>query len=521
MLSSSVPFAQSRKRVNPIVLGLVALVSACGSEPVPNANMIRSVYERHDLVESRKLLDRALKAHPDDVELRLLSGQIALDTGNLDYAQAELNRIAQDPNWGGAARSLLAKAYFFNDNPRKALDVLGNADPSDGLGFGIKALSMATLGDEAQAESLLAAGLAKYPKSPDLVTLSAMTAFASGDQAMALERVQEALRLAPKDLTALIFSVRLALAMQDRAAAQRGIAKILQMRPDNGFALMTKAAMLYDAGDRAGARALFRKAAQNSAGNIAMPRYFEAQMAFDQGQYKQASALLATIPDPKAFLPAARLTGILASYDNRNEEAINLLQYYLDQGGEDALARYALAVALGRVGDPAKALQYLRPVANGPNSNAATRALAQQLASASANPATTALGDARDSATKGASVQDLAAAESALVRGNWQKASAIYDAMLRADSQTQDRRLLNNAALARQMGGDLVGAERLIRRALDLAPNDPIILDTASWILFKKYGRTPEAVALSRRAALALPQDRDVQFHARSIAAAD
>lgn len=520
MLSSSVPIEQRRKKVNPIVLGLVALVSACGSEPVPNANMIRSVYERHDLVQSRKLLDRALKAHPDDAELRLLSGEIALEAGNLDYAQAELGRISQDPTWGGAARSLLAKAYFFNDNPRKALDVLGNADPSDGLGFGIKALSIATLGDEALAESTLAAGLAKYPNSPDLVILSAMTAFASGDQAMALERTQEALRLAPNNLLALTFSVRLALAMQDRAAAQRGIAEILRTRPDNSFALMTKAAMLYDGGDRAGARALFRKAVQNSRGDIAMPRYFEAQMAYDQGQYKQAAALLATIPDPKAFLPAARLTGILASFGNRNEEAINLLQYYLDQGGEDALSRYALAVALGRVGDPAKALQYLRPVAAGPNANAATRALAQQLAAASKSPGIGGPSVAQDSAAKAALMQQLAAAEAALVRGDWQKAGAIYDALLRADPQTQDRRLLNNAALARQMAGDLVGAERLIRRAMDLAPNDPIILDTAAWILFKKYGRTPEAVALSRRAALALPQDRDVQFHARTIAAA-
>ena len=515
MHSSSVARGQRGKKVNLTILGVAALLGACGSEHVPNANMIRSVYERHDLPQARTLLDRALKAEPENAELRLLSGKIALETGNLEYAQAELERISSDPQLGGQARSLLAKAYFLNGNSRKALDVLGSVDPSDGLGFGIKALALATQGDEAQAESVLAAGLAKYPNSPDLILLSAMAAFASGDLEVALERSQEALRLKPNDLASLTFSVRLALAQQDQGAALSGVEAILRVAPDNNFALMTKAAMRYDAGDRAGAAALFRKAAQNKRSNMAMPRYFQAQMAFDQGQYKQASALLATIPEPRDFLPAARLKGILASYNKRNEEAISLLQYYLEQGGEDGLARYALAVALGRVGDVGKALQYLRPVAEAPNANASTRALMAKLTALTKDPAA-GQGPAADTQSE----QQMRTAEAALVTSNWQKAGSIYDALLRANPQTQDRRLLNNAALARQMGGDLAGAERLIRRAMVVAPGDPVVLDTAAWILFKKNGWTPEADALSRRAAVALPGERDVQFHARTIAAA-
>jgi predicted Zn-dependent protease len=336
MLSSSGRNEQRAKRVNLAITGLMALVSACGSEPVPNANTIRGVYEHHDLKQARLLLDRALKADPDNAELRLLSGQIALETGNLDYAQSEFDQISRDPNWGGAARSLLAKAYFLNDNPRKALAVLGSADPIDGLGFGIKALAIATLGDETQAEGILAAGLVKFPNSPDLVLLSAMTAFASGNQDVALERTQEALRLRPNDVAALTFAVRLALAMQDKAAALNGVNTILRLQPNNRFGLMTKAAIRYDAGDRAGAELLLRQVVKQSGSDVAMPRYFQAQMAFDQGQYKQASALLATVPEPKDFLPAVRLKGVLASYENRNEEAISLLQYYLEQGGKMA-----------------------------------------------------------------------------------------------------------------------------------------------------------------------------------------
>ncbi|MFM7027290.1 MAG: tetratricopeptide repeat protein [Chakrabartia sp.] len=494
------------------------VLSACSSEAVPNANSIRATYERHDIATARQMLGEALKAHPESPELRLLSGEIALETGNLDYAQAELERISTDPQFGGRARSLLAKAHFLSDNPRKALEVLGSGPPADGLGYGIKALATATLGDEPGAEQLLADGLAKYPSSADLVLLSAMTAFASGDTDSARLRIADAQRLDPRNVSVLAFAARLAIARRDQADAEKWLKLILQAQPDNQFALLALGAVRYDNGDKAGASALFQRSSLQAGGMATVTRYFQAQMAFDVADYKKAAAILKAVPEPRDFAPAARLTGILASYTGDNERAISLLEHYLNNGNEDALARYALAVALGRVGQVDKAWQYLRPIAQAPNANAATQRLAAQLTAQIAKGSSAPSSD--QSAPGNVSAVELKAAEAALVAGNWARADAVYSQILAADPQTRDPRLLNNAALAKQMGGDLGRAEALIRRALAAAPTDPIILDTAAWVVFKKYGRTPEALDLSRRALAGLPQDPDVQRHARAITGA-
>ncbi|MEY3906910.1 MAG: Tetratricopeptide repeat, partial [Pseudomonadota bacterium] len=96
----------------------------------------------------------------------------------------------------------------------------------------------------------------------------------------------------------------------------------------------------------------------------------------------------------------------------------------------------------------------------------------------------------------------------------------LYAALLRADPATMNKALLNNAAYARQQLGDLAAAEALARRALAIDPNDPVVQDTTSWILFARYGATPEAVRLSRRARARMGNDPDVRQHGARIEAA-
>ena len=83
-----------------------------------------------------------------------------------------------------------------------------------------------------------------------------------------------------------------------------------------------------------------------------------------------------------------------------------------------------------------------------------------------------------------------------------------------------DRILLNNAAVIRQQLGDLESAEKLVRRALSLGTPDAVVLDTASWILFQKYGATPEVKAWSAKAVALKGDDPEIKAHAARIRAA-
>jgi tetratricopeptide (TPR) repeat protein len=112
----------------------------------------------------------------------------------------------------------------------------------------------------------------------------------------------------------------------------------------------------------------------------------------------------------------------------------------------------------------------------------------------------------------------MASADKAIRAGNWKAADGIYASLLRDNPQTDNVVLLNNAAFARLELGDAKSAVALGRRALALAPNDPTVLDTVGWALYKAQGPSPEAVALLRRAVSAMPDNANIRRHANVVA---
>jgi Flp pilus assembly protein TadD len=70
---------------------------------------------------------------------------------------------------------------------------------------------------------------------------------------------------------------------------------------------------------------------------------------------------------------------------------------------------------------------------------------------------------------------------------------------------------LNNLAFIYGESGD-ERAEGLARRAYELLPNSPGIMDTLGWILLNN-GETTEAYQLLERAASLNPESRNTQYH--------
>ena len=79
------------------------------------------------------------------------------------------------------------------------------------------------------------------------------------------------------------------------------------------------------------------------------------------------------------------------------------------------------------------------------------------------------------------------------------------DAIAEIKEQFLDPYSFLRAGIANERTGDHAGAERAFRRGLELAPNDPEILNALGWTLFQE-GRTTEAVAEYERAVSADPR---------------
>ena len=188
---------------------------------------------------------------------------------------------------------------------------------------------------------------------------------------------------------------------------------------------------------------------------------------------------------------------------------------------DDAAARGALAQALMQTGDAMEAWHYLEPAARANNADARIVSLAAKLTAQLGLPEAK-LWQARQQRAQmsQAHLALFAQAQKAMSARDWQRADQIYAELLRGAPPAGDKILLNNAAYIRQQLGYLDGAERLIRRALTLGAPDGVVLDTASWILFQKYGATPEVRSMSARAEKLLPNNADVRAHAAKIRAA-
>ena len=77
--------------------------------------------------------------------------------------------------------------------------------------------------------------------------------------------------------------------------------------------------------------------------------------------------------------------------------------------------------------------------------------------------------------------------------------------------------LLNNDAYVKINLGDANGAVALARQAAALAPNDPTVLDTLGWALFKAGGANAEAASVLARAATMQPGNPTIRAHLLAV----
>ena len=508
------------KMVNSVIFGILLATTACSGGSVPDRDEIEAMLAAGEVNEADEAVRAALKETPGDPDLLLLRSRIALASGNPDLAISLLPALLDKPELATEARVELARGYLMSGQGRRALETLGNGPDKSALGYAVRVGALTEQGKAEAAGQFLTQGLTKYPKSPDLLVLAGDRELAIGDLAAARRYAAKAREAAPRDVQALLLSGRVAMLDRRFDEAEQHFDSVLAIRPQFQTALLAKAAIALDRGNNEEAREILRKAGETLGGSAPAVAYYQAQMAYDAGRIDEAHRLLQGMGDTSVFPPADMLVGLVAARRGQPEQAIVHLRRFLERG-EDGRARLALALALAEVGSNEDAFRTIRPLADAANASPQAVQAASTLASR--------VGSAKADEYKARAAQlkqgdplgpELAKADKAISAGNWKAADAIYTRLLRANPDADSVILLNNAAFTRLELGDAASAVALGRRALALAPDDPIVLDTVGWSLYKAQGPSGEALEMLRRAAAALPNNQRVAGHAAVVARA-
>lgn len=489
------------------------LTAACDSPPSdPYAAAVEATSEG-DFQAARLLLRQALDANPGDPSAIMLYGKTQLALENPEGAAEEFKKLANNPELSAEANDLLAKAYVQAGNAKLAFETLEAGGMNSGVAYAVSVVAHLSEGDADKALAMLDQGLAKFPDAADLRVLDAKRSFDSRDIAKARSTLASVIDEDPMMLEARLLLGRLEMGERSLDNAKEQFTEVVRVNPWNLPAILSLAAIARDEEDEQGANDWLNRAKEISPGHP-VGVYFAAQMAYDAGNVDQAHILVQSLGTKSAEFPALRLLrGMISAQRGQTHTAISELERFFRLGGDNPAARIALASQYNTTGADQKAWDVLQPVLQSSNANAGALALGANLAGKLGRPEQTRLAQ-RATQAQGADpfAADMVKAGAAMRAGKWKDADGIYQKVLNAGGNTNPV-ILNNAAYARLKTGDKQGAVSLARKAAELAPNDPIIMDTLGWSLVQLDPKSSEGRDLIRRALDLAPGNREIAEH--------
>lgn len=495
----------------------------------------------------------------DDAELRVELAWLYARADALDRATAELERALRlDPRYA-RAHLLLGRIRASQHRRREAIAALEEAirlAPEAVEPWLVLTRVHADFGAWADAERVGARFERVHPRSGAPWRLLAEAAWGRADRARAARYLRRAAERDPDDRDSRLRLARIARGTDDAEAAAR-YAEVLRLDPTDEEALLASGEIALRAGDAVSARAYFRQllgtardpagaALQVAAAWRTARRPDDALATLDEalrsesgdprlhfarglvlaarGAHREALAAFAAVPEAAGPLHAAALAGVA--------DALSLLGAH-DQAF-DAIRR-----AVGAIGPGDEMGGAVYPVVpdvfRRAGRSAEAIALLQPLVAAGAGPAVTiAIAEALQDLGRHDQAQALLAAELVQAPGDTGLLFALAAARERAedvegavglvkallDADPDNATALNFVGYVwADRGMRLEEARRLLRRALELEPEDPHILDSLGWCEVKR-GNFEEGARLLERARAGLPQDPVVLHHLAAAYAA-
>ncbi len=411
----------------------------------------------------------------NDPEVADEATRLALTIKNWPLAKASLARwqaLAPDDPGILQARAWIAIAEARTNEAFVDLDRL--ASRGDETGWRLVAQALLGADDKAEASRLLArvATPAHLGNSePNWVAVSQLM-FKLGDKASAQRIADGAIdRFHGGDAYA--WSARLAIDRGDKAKARALYAEALKRDPKSVRLRGGYAALLADAGDNAGAARALAQGPQDDTTYAARAAY--AARAEDKGAL---ASLYRELDHDTNARTGSRLylLGQIAELIDRREDALN---WYREIDADDEHwfdAQTRQAVVLDQLGRTEQALEFLREL------------------QAQTGEDSTQLGNVF-----------LLEADLLTRKGRIEEARGVYQRGL--ETLPDDSRLLYARALMAAEQNDVPGAEKDLRRVIELKPDDAEALNALGYTLADRTDRRAEALELIERAYKLKPDE--------------
>jgi len=458
-------------------------------------------------------ISKALESNPDKADIRLLASEIAMALNNPDRAITELKKVKPGSKLAGEAKERLAEAYLAHSKLRMAKATLKDIPLESALAYRVAVGLDFASGKPDEAIAKLDKAIELYPDDAVLGTIDAQRMLSFGNSAAALKRLEPILAATPYVPEAHLLAGQIHLRDRSLDVASRHFDNVIAVRPAHQTAMLAQAAIARDKGDDAASKKWIAQAS-NAGPAHPVALYFTAKMAFDAGEVEKAHKMVQGMPRSFAAVPEVqRLEGFIASARGRKQTAIAALQRYLSRSEGDLVARRVLAENFAGSGEFENAWQAIAPVIDHPQADGPSLLLAARLAKETGRSD---LGRIKSLIAqregRAALAKPLRKAGEAIRAGDWKSADAILGG-LAAGGGKADPVVLNNAASVKSKLGEHKAAVALARKALELAPKSPEIMDTLGWSLWQSGDDPAEARRMLTQARQLAPANREIADH--------
>ncbi len=468
-----------------------------------------------------RMLGELVRRHPDDIEPARQLIELELGTGQLVRARGEIERLLANPRLEKSARIelklALARIEAKEGNPEQAERLLGEiieAEPGHAEAVHELARLMLARGETDRALALIRRAR-RINKDARLALLEAELLARTGQSKSALALLEKAARENPDDARPLLMRVDLLVALKREDEAERALRAFLDRHPDALEVANRLGRLLVSQHRDAEAILIYRDLATRTGGAAPVLEAL-GLLYFQHGDHAEAERVFRKLirsrpTDTNRFYLAASLEA-----QGREEEAARL---YREIGKDsrmypDAQIRLAgIDYSAGRLSRAARRL-------------AEVIRMRPRMAEAYALLSGVRL--ARKEYRRLLSETEPALALPKLPPILLINRAAAYEHFKEYDGVERElKRLLHhdprNAEALNFLGYayaeqciKLDEAERLIRRALELKPDDGYYLDSLAWVRYCQ-GRFDEALAIQRRAMSRVADDPVMHEHLGDI----
>jgi tetratricopeptide (TPR) repeat protein len=460
--------------------------------------------------ELRRAVERSARYYPAHVML----GRVLLEARRYPRAKLHLRRAILLRPREPEAYLILAQLHLElrqSDEAVKVVEELAVALPGEASGYSRLGLALAERGDKTRAERLLSRAVERDPGNVEAWVALARLYEGRERLAEAEDALARALERDPDNREVLLSAGRLALKLGSATRARAYFDRLLSLTDDPELTVRVAFAFLASRETSAAAEVLDMA---RRGGRSAEPRisYYAGLVHERRRHFAEAAAAYAEVPESSELFDEVRSRRAQClSRAGQHAQALALFEAAVQDSPDDAGLRVQYARALERGGSPRRAEAVLKEaLARNPSAE-----LYEALAATHHRQGRSAEGLAllREASSRQPRDEALLYALGAAYdqQGDRARAIAQMRAVLQLNADNASAMNFIGYLLAVQRK-DLVEAERLVLRALELRPDTGAFLDSLGWVYFQR-GEYQRAVEILERATQLEPEEPVILEH--------